>query len=164
MRSYDPPPSPTKSPPLDGATEATGATGRGVGYEAAAAAATTAGPANRRKNHHRQNPVSQISRTSGSGHDVVVEIDIDASHINNPNPYKNDLTERRNEFIRECLKTTYVYEISSMIRDYYVVNRVTYPSQSVTNELLNSSIKTNILYGTYSGIWKFCNYLSRKCH
>lgn len=144
-------------------TEATGATGKG-GYETA----TTAGLINRRRNHHRQNPVSQISRSSSSGHDVVVEIDIDASLINNPNPnpnpYKNDLTERRNEFIRECLQTTYVYEISSMIRDYYVVNRVTYPSQSVTNELLNSSIKTNILYGTYSGIWKFCNYLSRKCH
>lgn len=76
--------------------------------------------------------------------------------------YRNDLNEKRIEMIRERLQSTYLYEMSDMIRDYYVVRRITYPALSVPRNNENSSIKMNILYETHSGIWKLCNYLSSK--
>lgn len=83
------------------------------------------------------------------GHDLTVT-----------NPYKNDLNERRMGMIREILQATFVYEVSENLRDYYVVHRINYPSSSASPDIFNSSVKTNILYETYSGIWKLCNYLS----
>lgn len=76
--------------------------------------------------------------------------------------YRNDLNEKRIEMIRERLQSTYLYEMSDMIRDYYIVRRITYPPLSAPRNNENSSIKMNILYETHSGIWKLCNYLSSK--
>ena len=75
--------------------------------------------------------------------------------------YRNDLNEKRMEMIRERLQATYLFEMSDMIRDYYIVRRITYPPLSTPKNAENSSmIKMNILYETHSGIWKLCNYLS----
>ena len=76
--------------------------------------------------------------------------------------YRNDLNEKRIEMIRERLQSTYLYEMSDMIRDYYIVRRITYPPLSAPRNNENSSIRMNILYETHSGIWKLCNYLSSK--
>jgi hypothetical protein len=47
----------------------------------------------------------------------------------------------------------YFYEISSF-DDYYLVTRRNYTYKD------NSTVRTNVLFATFSGIWKHCNYLS----
>lgn len=156
-RTFDPPPALTKPPPM-----------------ATVAMVSTSGGGDAHHSPHHNSEVNNQEANSGAAvsergrkGDAVVEVDIDASLIGKLNsPYKNDLAERRAEMIRHQLEKTYVYEVSEMIRDYHIVRRIGYTSyvaSSTAHELVNSSIKTNILYGTYSGIWKFCNYLSSKC-
>jgi hypothetical protein len=47
----------------------------------------------------------------------------------------------------------YFYEMSSF-DDYHIITRRNYTYKD------NSTVRTNVLFSTFSGIWKLCNYLS----
>ena len=84
----------------------------------------------------------------------------------------NDISPSQfsNSFLRKPPKTTrlptpfnlehlqYIqfYELNEESKDYFIVTRRNFYSSD------NSSIRTNIIYETYSGVWRTCNYLSGK--
>lgn len=77
---------------------------------------------------------------------------VDSSMLeNSASQYVNDLSAKKLENI---IREYQLYEVSNIIDDYYVVKKRGYYSND------NNTLKTNILYDTYTGIWKFCNYLS----
>lgn len=81
------------------------------------------------------------------------------SDSNNPNTQyvkDNKKTSPPRSLIQERLQSLFFYDLTNIIKDYYVVTRHNFPGVD------NTSVKTNILYETHSGIWKFCNYLSGK--
>ena len=53
------------------------------------------------------------------------------------------------------LKQIYIYDLINL-KDHYVITR----RNAMSND--NSTLKTNIVYQTYAGIWRVCNYLSGK--
>lgn len=78
--------------------------------------------------------------------------------LNSEFEYVKDATTKKpasqRNLLTERLQSFFVYEITNIIKDYHVVTRRNF---MVTD---NSTLKTNILYETHSGIWKQCNYLS----
>lgn len=84
----------------------------------------------------------------------------------------NDISSNQfsNSFLRKPPKTTrlpihfnlerlqyiHFYELNEESKDYFIVTRRNFYSSD------NSSLRTNIIYETYSGVWRTCNYLSGK--